>query len=145
MTFNLFITLITFIHDHQLIPGPDHHPSMPVWQFMPPADFCRFSIPFEMEGITRDIPGGLPQRFHKACIHREQLVEQWQKNVKDAGLNRQQRKQFQNIVEERFQVGFLVSYHKYLIFYMVYYVYTSILCGINTDILNSKYSSVVEC
>ena len=89
--------------------GPDHHSTMPVWSFMSPSEFCRFSVPFEMEGMTRDIPGGLPHRYHKACVQREHLVEQWQRNVKEAGLDRQQRNHFQRIVEERFQVRGVVG------------------------------------
>ena len=84
--------------------GPDHHSTMPVWQLMAAEDFCKFTIPFEMSGPTHEIPGGLPELYRQACVTREKLVQQWQRNVKAAGLDGQQRKQFQSIVEERFQV-----------------------------------------
>lgn len=90
---------------------------------MNPKDFYVFSVPFDMEGPTKVgaqlfhppiinfffreqcIPGGLPARFQKALVSRERQIETWQKMVKDAGLSKEQKRQFQAVVESRFQVS----------------------------------------
>lgn len=47
---------------------------------------------------------------------RQKQIDSWQKTVKDAGLNKQQRKEFQELVESRFHVcifgGFSFDYLK---------------------------------
>ncbi|XP_059678758.1 TBCC domain-containing protein 1 [Gavia stellata] len=73
-----------------------------VFRLMPPSDFYTFVIPFEMEGDTTETPGGLPHAYQKALSQREQKVQIWQKTVKEAGLNKDQRKQFQMLVENKF-------------------------------------------
>nr|XP_033802790.1 TBCC domain-containing protein 1 isoform X2 [Geotrypetes seraphini] len=56
----------------------------------------------KMDGDTTEIPGGLPSLYQKAMNHREQRIQIWQKTVKEAGLTREQRKQFQAVVEHKF-------------------------------------------
>ncbi|KAM4626314.1 TBCC domain-containing protein 1 isoform 2-T2 [Discoglossus pictus] len=73
-----------------------------IWKLMSPREFYTFVVPFEMEGDTTEIPGGLPPAFQKAMSQRQQKVQMWQKTVKEAGLTREQRKQFQMLVEEKF-------------------------------------------
>ncbi|NXF84788.1 TBCC1 protein, partial [Eubucco bourcierii] len=73
-----------------------------VFSLMPPSDFYTFVIPFEMEGDTTETPGGLPQAYQKALSQREQKVQIWQKTVKEAALTKDQRKQFQVLVENKF-------------------------------------------
>lgn len=58
-----------------------------VWKLMSPREFYTFAVPFEMEGDTTEIPGGLPPAFLKAMEQRQQKVQMWQKTVKDAKLN----------------------------------------------------------
>ncbi|XP_069471864.1 TBCC domain-containing protein 1 [Ambystoma mexicanum] len=72
------------------------------WRVISPHDFYIYVIPFEMEGDTTEIPGGLPAIYQKALAQREQRIHAWQKTVKDAGLTRDQRKQFQALVELKF-------------------------------------------
>ncbi|XP_044290322.1 TBCC domain-containing protein 1 isoform X2 [Varanus komodoensis] len=73
-----------------------------VFRLLPPAEFYPFVVPFEMEGDTTEIPGGLPPVYQKALSQREQRVQIWQKTVKEAGLTKQQRKTFQVLVENKF-------------------------------------------
>ncbi|PKK21170.1 TBCC domain containing 1, partial [Columba livia] len=73
-----------------------------VFRLLPPSDFYTFVIPFEMEGDTTETPGGLPHAYQKALSQREQKVQIWQKMVKEAGLTKNQRKQFQMLVENKF-------------------------------------------
>lgn len=73
-----------------------------VFRLLPPCEFYVFIIPFEMEGDTTEIPGGLPSSYQKALGHREQKIHIWQKTVKEARLTKDQRKQFQVLVENKF-------------------------------------------
>ncbi|XP_056392161.1 TBCC domain-containing protein 1 isoform X4 [Hyla sarda] len=73
-----------------------------VWKLMSPREFYSFVIPFEMEGDTTEIPGGLPPVFQKSMDQRQQKVQMWQKAVKEAKLTREQRRHFQTIVEQKF-------------------------------------------
>ncbi|XP_010124053.1 PREDICTED: TBCC domain-containing protein 1, partial [Chlamydotis macqueenii] len=75
---------------------------MNVFCLLPPSDFYTFVIPFEMEGDTTETPGGLPHAYQKALSQREKNVQIWQKTVREAGLTKDQRKQFQMLVESKF-------------------------------------------
>lgn len=57
-----------------------------------------------MEGTTKSIPGGLPNKYQRAVSHRQKQIDSWQKMVKEAGLTREQRKEFQGLVESRFHI-----------------------------------------
>lgn len=81
--------------------GVDNN-EMPVYQLLPPKDFYVFVTPFEMQGDSVEIPGGLPLSYEKAIKHREQKIQNWQKIVKEAGLSKEQRRLFQNLVEQEF-------------------------------------------
>lgn len=59
-----------------------------VFQLLPPSEFYIFIIPFEMEGDTTEIPGGLPSAYQKALSQREQKIQIWQKTVKEARLTK---------------------------------------------------------
>lgn len=83
--------------------GPDHQEDLPVWELMSPKEFYFFTIPFSIEGPTKAVPGGIPSRYQKALVHRDRQIDMWQKMVKEAGLSRDQRKQFQALVENKFQ------------------------------------------
>ncbi|XP_056355224.1 TBCC domain-containing protein 1 [Oenanthe melanoleuca] len=73
-----------------------------VFRLLPPSDFYTFVIPFKMEGDTTETPGGLPQEYQEVLSQREQKVQVWQRMVKEAGLSRAERKQFQSVVENKF-------------------------------------------
>ncbi len=53
----------------------------------------------------QEIPGGLPSVYEKALDQREKEIQSWQQTVKESGLSRTQRKQFQTLVESKFQVS----------------------------------------
>ncbi|NWI61165.1 TBCC1 protein, partial [Calyptomena viridis] len=72
------------------------------FRLLPPSDFYPFVIPFEMEGDTTETPGGLPQPYQEVLSRRQQKVQLWQRMVKEAGLSKEQRKQFQMLVENKF-------------------------------------------
>ncbi|KAJ8312307.1 hypothetical protein KUTeg_009680, partial [Tegillarca granosa] len=88
--------------DQPLCIGPDHRDDTPVWELLPVQEFFTFNIPFEMEGSTQSIPGGLPLKYQKAVSGRQKQIDIWQKMVKESGIHRSQRKEFQVLVESRF-------------------------------------------
>ena len=59
-----------------------------VFRLLPPSEFYIFIIPFEMDGDTVEIPGGLPSAYQKALARREQKIHTWQKTVKEARLTK---------------------------------------------------------
>lgn len=59
-----------------------------VFRLLPPSEFYPFVVPFEMEGDTTEIPGGLPPAYQKALSQREQRIRIWQKTVKETGLTK---------------------------------------------------------
>ncbi|NXP90500.1 TBCC1 protein, partial [Passerina amoena] len=73
-----------------------------VFRLLPPSDFYTFVIPFEMEGDTTETPGGLPPEYQEVLRQREQKVQVWERMVKKAELNRDQRKQLQTVVKNKF-------------------------------------------
>ncbi|KAK2505224.1 hypothetical protein MC885_011148 [Smutsia gigantea] len=83
-----------------------------VFQLLPPCEFYVFIIPFEMEGDTTEIPGGLPAAYQKALGQREQKIQIWQKTVKEARLTKDQRKQFQVLVENKFYEWLINTGHR---------------------------------
>ncbi|XP_002758258.1 TBCC domain-containing protein 1 [Callithrix jacchus] len=83
-----------------------------VFRLLPPCEFYVFIIPFEMEGDTTEIPGGLPSAYQKALGQREQKIQIWQKTVKEAHLTKDQRKQFQVLVENKFYEWLIHTGHR---------------------------------
>ncbi|CAG5122680.1 unnamed protein product [Candidula unifasciata] len=98
--------------DQPLCIGPDHRDEQPIWQILPEAEFYPFSVPFEMQGPTKSIPGGLPAYYQKEISKRQKQIDSWQHMVKDAGLTREQRKEFQTLVESRFHIWLSETGHK---------------------------------
>ncbi|KAJ8012661.1 hypothetical protein DPEC_G00045210 [Dallia pectoralis] len=82
------------------------------YRLLPPTELCPLVVPFEMEGDTCEVPGGLPAIYQDALDQREMSVQDWQKTVKDAHLNKEQRRQFQAIVEQKFHEWLLESGHR---------------------------------
>lgn len=98
--------------DQPLCIGNDHRAEAPCWEIMPTSDFFTFNIPFEMEGTTQAIPGGLPSKYQRAVSQRHRMIDNWQKTMKEAGLGREQRKEFQAMVENRFHAWLAESGQK---------------------------------
>lgn len=84
-----------------------------VFRLLPPCEFYVFVTPFEMEGDTVEIPGGLPSEYQKALAQREQKIQIWQKTVKEARLTKEQRKQFQAFVENKFYEWLVKTGHRH--------------------------------
>ncbi|KAI1885316.1 hypothetical protein AGOR_G00218890 [Albula goreensis] len=87
-------------------------PDNPSYRLLPTSEFCPLVIPFQMEGDTCEVPGGLPPLYKKALDVRELRVQEWQKTVKDAHLTKDQRRQFQALVEQKFHEWLLESGHR---------------------------------
>ncbi|XP_030717099.1 TBCC domain-containing protein 1 isoform X1 [Globicephala melas] len=83
-----------------------------VFRLLAPCEFYVFIIPFEMEGDTTEIPGGLPSAYQKALGQREKKIQTWQKTVKEARLTKDQRKQFQVLVENKFYEWLINTGHR---------------------------------
>ncbi|XP_038600505.1 TBCC domain-containing protein 1 isoform X3 [Tachyglossus aculeatus] len=82
------------------------------FRLLAPADFYLFVVPFQMEGDTTEIPGGLPPAYRRALGRREQKIRIWQKMVKEAGLTKDERKQFQVLVENKFNEWLINTGHR---------------------------------
>lgn len=98
--------------DQPLCIGPDHKDTAPVWETLPTQDFFTFNVPFEIVGKTRSIPMPLPPKYQKAISQRQKQIDSWQKTVKDSGLAKEQRREFQKLVESRFHVWLSETGHK---------------------------------
>ncbi|KAJ8352880.1 hypothetical protein SKAU_G00243560 [Synaphobranchus kaupii] len=99
--------------DQPLVLGSEGNPpDNPLYHLLPPSEFCPMAIPFQMEGDTCEVPGGLPPLYKKAQDARELRVQEWQKTVKDAHLTKEQRRQFQALVEQKFHEWLLESGHR---------------------------------
>ncbi|XP_058247428.1 TBCC domain-containing protein 1 [Hemibagrus wyckioides] len=97
------LAVVPNLWDRPLIYPPDSPSPDPVcYRILPPAQLCPMVVPFLMEGDTSEVPGGLPSVYQQALEERQERVQDWQKTVKDAHLNKEQRRQFQALVEQKF-------------------------------------------
>ncbi|XP_076857573.1 TBCC domain-containing protein 1 [Brachyhypopomus gauderio] len=97
------LAVVPNLWDRPLLFGGDGPALDPAsYRILPPAEFCPLVVPFQMEGDTCEVPGGLPLDYQQAVEACEQRVQDWQKMVKDAHLNKEQRRQFQVLVEQKF-------------------------------------------
>ncbi|KAJ8255239.1 hypothetical protein GJAV_G00202650 [Gymnothorax javanicus] len=96
--------------DRPLMLGSEGNPSeKQSYRLLPPSEFFPMVVPFQMEGDTCEVPGGLPPLYKRAQEERELRVQEWQKTVKDAHLTKNQRRQFQALVEQKFHEWLLES------------------------------------
>ncbi|KAL7881282.1 hypothetical protein AOLI_G00081300 [Acnodon oligacanthus] len=97
------LAVVPNLWDQPLLYSPDGPaPGPSCYRILPPEEFCTLVVPFQMEGDTCEVPGGLPPAYQQAVEAREQRVQEWQRTVKDAHLNKEQRRQFQALVEQKF-------------------------------------------
>ncbi|XP_072301046.1 TBCC domain-containing protein 1 [Eucyclogobius newberryi] len=82
------------------------------YRLIPPADFHTLVVPFEIEGDTCEIPGGLPPLYQEAVEEKKKRIQNWQKTVTETRLNREQRRQFQGLVEMKFHEWLLETGHR---------------------------------
>uniref|UniRef100_A0A8C2GGZ2 TBCC domain-containing protein 1 n=1 Tax=Cyprinus carpio TaxID=7962 RepID=A0A8C2GGZ2_CYPCA len=94
------------IHDHMASVGLAVAPNLLDLPLLfgaeAPSEFYPLVIPFKMVEENCEIPWGLPTDYQKAVESREKVIEDWQKTVKEAHLNKVQRWQFQALVEQKF-------------------------------------------
>ncbi|XP_023661471.2 TBCC domain-containing protein 1 isoform X2 [Paramormyrops kingsleyae] len=96
--------------DQPLLLGADGStPDNVPYRLLPPSEFYPLVVPFKMEGDTCEVPGGFPPSYQKAIDGRNQRMKDWQKTVQNANLNKEQRKQFQTLVEQKFHEWLLDS------------------------------------
>ncbi|ESN97208.1 hypothetical protein HELRODRAFT_114291 [Helobdella robusta] len=74
-----------------------------IFEIQKPSDFFTFTIPFQMEGKTKEIPVGLPSKYQKALNQRLQKVEDWHKLMGETSMTSDQKKLLHRTVQAKFQ------------------------------------------
>lgn len=64
------------------------NPDPACYRLLPPAEFHTLVVPFEMEGDTCEVPGGLPPPYQAALDEKQKRIQNWQKTVMEARLNK---------------------------------------------------------
>lgn len=64
------------------------NPESVCYRLLPPAEFHSLVVPFQMEGDTCEIPGGLPPSYQAAVEEKKKRIQNWHKIVIDARLNK---------------------------------------------------------
>lgn len=83
------LAVVPNLWDQPLLYGSDGPlPDQSCYRILPPEEFCPLVVPFQMEGDTCEVPGGLPAAYQQAVEARQQRVQEWQRMVKDAHLNK---------------------------------------------------------
>lgn len=82
------------------------------YRLIPQTEFHTLVVPFEMEGDTCEIPGGLPPLYQAAVDEKKKIIQNWQKTVTEARLNQEQRRQFQELVEMKFHEWLFEAGHR---------------------------------
>ncbi|TRY91847.1 hypothetical protein DNTS_027195 [Danionella cerebrum] len=97
------IAVVPNLWNQPLLFGADGPaPDTSCYRIQNPSEFYPLIIPFRMEGDHYEVPWGLPIEYQKAYESREKVIDEWQMTVKDAHLNKVQRRQFQALVEQKF-------------------------------------------
>ncbi|XP_032424412.1 TBCC domain-containing protein 1 [Xiphophorus hellerii] len=82
------------------------------YRLLPPSEFHTLVVPFQMEGDTCEVPGGLPSAYQAALREKQKRIQSWQKTVMEARLNKEQKQQFQELVELKFHEWLLETGHR---------------------------------
>nr|XP_029133875.1 TBCC domain-containing protein 1 isoform X1 [Labrus bergylta] len=82
------------------------------YRLLPPAEFHMLVVPFNMEGDSCEVPGGLPPLYQAAVDEKQRRIQNWQKTVMEARLNKEQKKKFQELVELKFHQWLLETGHR---------------------------------
>lgn len=82
------------------------------YRLLPPAEFHTLVVPFSVEGDTCEVPGGLPPLYQAAVEEKQKRIQNWQKTVMEARLNKDQKKKFQELVEMKFHEWLLETGHR---------------------------------
>lgn len=68
-----------------------------------PSQFNLFSVPFELEGDTKAIPGGLPVLYQNSVDKKQQLLTDWQKTIAELHLTEEQKESIHKIIQQKFK------------------------------------------
>ncbi|XP_032371138.1 TBCC domain-containing protein 1 [Etheostoma spectabile] len=88
------------------------NPDPACYRLLPPAEFHTLVVPFQMEGDTCEVPGGLPPPYQAAMDEKQKRIQNWQRTVVEARLNKEQKRQFQELVEVKFHEWLLATGHR---------------------------------
>lgn len=64
------------------------NPDPACYRLLPPAEFHELVVPFRTEGDTCEVPGGLPPPYQAALDEKQRRIQNWQKTVMEARLNK---------------------------------------------------------
>uniref|UniRef100_A0A3Q1EWA7 TBCC domain-containing protein 1 n=1 Tax=Acanthochromis polyacanthus TaxID=80966 RepID=A0A3Q1EWA7_9TELE len=118
ITLGPFHTFYPSLEDHMasvglaVVPNAWDHPDHACFRLLPPSEFHTIVVPFEMEGDTCEVPGGFPPQYQAALDEKDKRIQNWQKTVMEARLNKEQRRQFQELVEVKFHAWLLETGHR---------------------------------
>nr|XP_040057898.1 TBCC domain-containing protein 1 [Gasterosteus aculeatus aculeatus] len=88
------------------------NPDPACYRLQPPAEFNALVVPFKTEGDTCEVPGGLPPQYQAVLDEKQMRIQNWQKTVLEARLNKEQKRQFQELVEVKFHEWLLETGHR---------------------------------
>lgn len=58
------------------------------YRLLPEGEFHTLVVPFQMVGDTCEVPGGLPPQYQTALDEKQKRIQNWQKTVMEARLNK---------------------------------------------------------
>ncbi|XP_061579194.1 TBCC domain-containing protein 1 [Cololabis saira] len=87
-------------------------PDTACYRLLPPSQFHTLVVPYQMEGDTCEVPGGLPPAYQEAVNEKQKRIQTWQKTVMDARLTKEQKQQFQEQVELKFHEWLIETGHR---------------------------------
>uniref|UniRef100_A0A3Q3VX98 TBCC domain-containing protein 1 n=1 Tax=Mola mola TaxID=94237 RepID=A0A3Q3VX98_MOLML len=82
------------------------------YRLLPAGEFHTLVVPFQMDGDTCEVPGGLPPRYQAVLDEKQKRIQIWQKTVMEARLNKEQKRQFKELVEIKFHEWLLEMGHR---------------------------------
>ncbi|XP_077584078.1 TBCC domain-containing protein 1 isoform X2 [Stigmatopora nigra] len=111
------LAVVPNLWDHPLTLGNDSvkasaNPDLTCYRLLPPEEFHMLVVPFQMEGDTCEVPGGLAPRYQAALDDKQNRIQRWQKTVMEAGLNKEQKGKFQELVEAKFYTWLQETGHR---------------------------------
>lgn len=90
--------------DQPIVAAHDSHSEASAsWYLLPPSDFLYFTIPFQMEGKTTNVPCALPSAYKMAVDARKKGYKHWLETVNESTQDEGKKKSFQILVEHQFQ------------------------------------------
>ncbi|XP_023218609.1 TBCC domain-containing protein 1-like [Centruroides sculpturatus] len=74
-----------------------------------PSTFNLFTVPFEMEGETKDIPGGLPLPYQHFVNRKQEIFQSWQQRILELDLSDEQKESISKTVQQKFKHWLRIS------------------------------------